>query len=65
MLDHCAPTYQKKLQTHNWCVMYADLTFYALPTGTKRSKGYVEAGHVRKMARKLCILECAVEYLGI
>jgi len=65
MLDKCAPGYTKDLKTHHWWIGYGGKTYETLPTGTKRSRGYVFAGHVRSMARWLGILDCAKEFLGI
>ena len=65
MLEYCAPGHNKVRCLHHWRITYAGNTYPTLPTGTKLSKGFVEAGHVRKMARRLGILECAKERLDI
>lgn len=60
MLDVCTPGYRWKVGTHRIAVILPDGRSYrGLPTGTKKSKGLIEAGHIRKLARYLGILECA------
>ena len=66
MLAVCAPGYKHRLGTHKYIVMLPNgRTFPGLPTGTKKSKGLVEAGHIRKMARHLDILECAKKEIPV
>jgi hypothetical protein len=60
MLDVCLKGYKRRLGTHFYLITAPNGKVYpALPTGTKKSKGSVEVGHIRKMARHFGILECA------
>lgn len=61
MLSHCAPGYEKKGQTHSWCVMYNGITFPTLPLGKhgRRENPEIEIFHVKKMIRDLEIMSCA------
>lgn len=60
MLNECAPGYTIDLKTHFRVIRWNGLTY---PTFPKHSQ--IEAGHIKKMARSLGILECAREFLDI
>ena len=59
MLDVCAPGYKWSVKTHRIHVTHGKKAFRALPTGVKASKGMIECGWVRKLARQLDIVDCA------
>jgi hypothetical protein len=54
MLEKCAPGHSIRLATHSRVVTYGDKVYRSLPKFSD-----IEAGHIRKMARHLGILECA------
>jgi len=59
MLEVCAPGHTWEEKTHRIHVTYHGKAFRSLPTGAKSSKGLIEYGWIRKLARHLEILECA------
>ena len=65
MLKKCAPGYGWARKDHYIQVSYKQKTYYTLPTGAHNSKGEIERGHVRKMAKHLEILECAKSELPL
>jgi len=65
MLHKCAPGHTWEPKTHRIHVTYRGSAFRALPTAGKLSKGHLECGWVRKMARKLNIVDCANKALPV
>lgn len=60
MLAQCAPGYEIEIKTHFRSIRWNQLTFPTLPKHDN-----IEIGHVKKMARALGILQCALDFLGI
>lgn len=60
MLKECAPGHTIDLKTHFRIIRWNGLTY---PTFPKHDQ--IEAGHIKKMARTLGILECARKFLAI
>lgn len=58
MLEECAQGYSMDLKTHFRIVRFNGLTYPSLPKHDE-----IEAGHVRKLARNLGILDCAKKIL--
>lgn len=67
MLERCAPGYTKKPTNHYYCIRYNGLTYPTLPLGSHGSGDHrtIQLGHVKKMARKLGVLECATAVLDL
>lgn len=61
MLAECAPGYKWVEKDHRIHVSLGKKAFRNLPTAVKASKGHVECGWVRKLARALGIVDCANE----
>lgn len=61
-LDACLPGWTVTKKVHHWCVRSpnGENVYPRLPLGEhgRRRDEEVEAGHVRKMARTLGILDC-------
>jgi hypothetical protein len=55
MLDACAPTHRRRLKEHHWWVWLGSACYQGLPKGAhgRAERAEVEAGHVRKMVRRL------------
>ena len=62
MLESCAPGHSVKPYTHSYCIM--------MPAGGKTyptfpKKDQIDKGHIKKMARHLGILDCAIKFLSL
>lgn len=59
MLKECAPGHTIKETDHFYRISYAQATYPSFP-----KKAQVDVGHVRKMARRLNILDCANKFFN-
>lgn len=67
MLAHCAQGYHAKQTTHFWCVYFGPISYPSLPLGKhgSRKNPEIEIGHIKQMARRFGILDCAKRFLNL
>lgn len=67
MLENCAPGYRAKRNPHHWCVFYGQASFPSLPLGKhgSRTNPEIEIGHIKQIARRFDILDCAKRFLNL
>ena len=66
MLADCALGYTKTETDHHWIIRYGEFEHRGFPLGDhgRRKTPRIQIGHVRKLARKLDIQQCAAKHLA-
>lgn len=66
MLERCAPGATLKPTDHHISIVFNGRMYRRLPLGAHgRKNPEIQVGHIKKMARHLEILDCAMEQLAL